>query len=131
MRHPTEGVLRRLLDEPAGVADADREHVARCEDCLRGLAAIREDANVVHAAMGSEAGADLDLAAAWHRLSTAASATGRARATAPPRAGRVRAALRRPVVAGVAVAVVLTGAGTAAANDWLQIFRTEQVAPVS
>ena len=28
MRHPTEGVLRRLLDEPAAVADADREHVA-------------------------------------------------------------------------------------------------------
>jgi hypothetical protein len=27
MRHPTEGVLRRLLDEPAGVADSDREHV--------------------------------------------------------------------------------------------------------
>ena len=28
MRHPTEGLLRRLVDEPAGVADADREHVA-------------------------------------------------------------------------------------------------------
>ena len=28
MRHPTEGVLRRLVDEPAGVADADRAHVA-------------------------------------------------------------------------------------------------------
>ncbi|HEV2808812.1 MAG TPA: hypothetical protein VGV93_00235 [Acidimicrobiales bacterium] len=27
--------------------------------------------------------------------------------------------------------MVLTGAGTAAANDWLQIFRTEQVTPVS
>jgi hypothetical protein len=30
----------------------------------------------------------------------------------------------------LAFAVVLTGAGTAAASDWLQIFRTEQVAPV-
>lgn len=39
--------------------------------------------------------------------------------------------LRRPVVAAVAVAVILAGAGTAAANDWLQIFRTEQVAPVT
>ena len=48
-----------------------------------------------------------------------------------PRAPRWRRTLRRPVVAAVAVAVVLAGAGTAAANGWLQIFRTEQVAPVS
>lgn len=39
--------------------------------------------------------------------------------------------LRRPAVAALAVAVVLTGAGAAAANDWLPIFQTEQVAPVS
>ena len=44
MRHPTEGVLRRLLDEPVGVADADREHVAQCPVCLSGLAAAQEDA---------------------------------------------------------------------------------------
>ena len=43
MRHPTEGVLRRLLDEPAGVADADRQHVADCQRCLGGLTAMRED----------------------------------------------------------------------------------------
>jgi len=34
------------------------------------------------------------------------------------------------VVAVLAFAVVLAGAGTAAASDWLQIFRTEQVAPI-
>jgi hypothetical protein len=39
--------------------------------------------------------------------------------------------LRRPIVAALAFAVVLAGAGTAAANDWLQIFRTEQIAPVN
>ena len=131
MRHPSEGVLRRLLDEPAGVADADRDHVARCEECLRGLAAIREDADLVHAALATEASADVDVAAAWRRLSAGSPATRRAPAAVPPRAGRLRAALRRPVVAGVAVAAVLTGAGTAAANGWLPIFRTEQVAPLS
>jgi hypothetical protein len=131
MRHPTEGVLRRLLDEPAGVADSDRQHVAGCPQCLGGLAATREDAALVDAALATEGGADVDVAAAWRRLSTAASATGPGRAAAPPRAGRSRAVLRRPVVAALAVAVVLTGAGTAAANDWLQIFRTEQIAPVS
>lgn len=39
--------------------------------------------------------------------------------------------LHRPAVAAVTFAVVLTGAGTAAANDWLQIFRAGQIAPVS
>ncbi len=133
MRHPTEGVLRRLLDEPAGVADADRDHVARCDKCLRELAAIREDADLVHAVLAAGPGTDLDVDvdAAWQRLSAAPSGTGGARPMAAPRSGRVRAALRRPAVAGVAVAVVLTGAGTAAANGWLTIFRTEEIVPLS
>ena len=130
MGHPTEGVLRRLLDEPAGVANVDRQHVASCEECVRRVAAIRQDADLVHAALATGARADLDVDPAWQHLSAAASATGRAR-SATPRTGRVRAALRRPVVATVAVAVLVTGAGAAAANDWLQIFRTEQIAPLS
>ena len=129
MRHPTEGVLRRLLDEPAGVSDSDRAHVAGCPRCLGGLATMRQDAALVGAALASEDVADVDVTAAWHRLSTAE--TGRGLAAAAPRARRSRSFLRRPAVAAVAVAVVLAGAGTAAANDWLQIFRTEQVAPVS
>jgi hypothetical protein len=35
------------------------------------------------------------------------------------------------VVAGVGVVALLTGAGAAAAGEWLQIFRTEEVAPVT
>jgi hypothetical protein len=130
MRHPTEGVLRRLLDEPAGVADADRRHVAGCPECLDQVAAVREDAALVDAALTTQAAHGVDVDAAWRRLSAAAPAAAPAR-TAQPRAGRSRAILRRPIVAAVAVAVVVAGAGTAAANDWLEIFRTEQVAPVS
>ncbi|MFG1610375.1 hypothetical protein [Actinoplanes sp. NPDC049265] len=59
MRHPTDGTLRRLLDEPAGVADTDRAHVAGCRRCLAALAAAREDALLVRAALR----ADLDPAA--------------------------------------------------------------------
>jgi hypothetical protein len=129
MRHPTEGVLRRLLDEPAGVADADRQHVADCPQCLHGLAVAREDAALVDAALAVPSSPDVDVAAAWHRLSRPAPAS--AAAPAAPRASRARAFLRRPVVAALAVALVLTGAGTAAASGWLQIFRTEQVAPLS
>ncbi len=132
MRHPTEGVIRRLLDEPAGVSDADREHVARCPECLAGLAAAREDAALVDAALAAGRAPDTDVAAAWQRLSSAAPPVrARGRAAEPARAGRIRTVLRRPVVAALGVVVVVSGAGTAAANDWLQIFETEQIAPVS
>ncbi|MEU4428920.1 hypothetical protein AB0F81_50630, partial [Actinoplanes sp. NPDC024001] len=63
MRHPTDGTLRRLLDEPEGVADADREHVAGCPDCLAGLTAAQQDAAAVGAALHVEAAADVD--AGW------------------------------------------------------------------
>jgi hypothetical protein len=43
---------------------------------------------------------------------------------------RARSVLRRPAVAAVAVAAALTGAGTAAANEWLPIFQARDVAPV-
>ncbi|PRY50138.1 hypothetical protein LY71_104175 [Geodermatophilus tzadiensis] len=126
-RHPSDGTLRRLVDEPAGVADADREHVAGCPACLSGLAAAQRDARAAAAALGTDTPAGPGTDAAWHRLS-AAVAAGRPRpATAPRR----RWALRRPLVAGLGVFVVLAGGGVAAAGDWLQVFRTEQVAPVT
>ena len=130
MRHPTEGVLRRLLDEPAGVADADREHITGCPECSDALVVVRDDAALVEAALATDVGPDVDLVSGWRRLSTSP-APRRLRAVEPPRAGRARAILRRPAAAAVAVAVVLTGASAAAANDWLQIFRTEEIAPVS
>ncbi|MEX5720191.1 hypothetical protein [Geodermatophilus maliterrae] len=133
MRHPTDGTLRRLLDEPAGVPDDDRTHVAGCAQCLRGLSAVREDAAAATAALSSAATPDVDLA--WRRFSAhvAADARGRAAAPAPAPARRWRRALRSPVAAALGVALVLGGAGAAAAADWLQVFRTEEVAalPVS
>src|SRR3954471_11867671 len=125
MRHPTDGTLRRLVDEPAGVPDADRAHVAGCPVCLPGLAAAQEDAAAAATALTSDAAPDVD--AAWRRLSTAGPPA-RAAVPAPPR--RRRLGLRSPVVAALGVVLVLGGAGAAAAGDWLQIFRTEQVTPV-
>ena len=127
MRHPTEGVLRRLVDEPAGVGDLDRRHVADCPHCLTALSAARQDGDLVGAALAVPVDPDLD--AAWQRLS--AEPVAAVRPAPVPRESRWREALRRPAAAALAVTVVLAGAGTAAANDWLQIFRTEQVAPVS
>ena len=95
MRHPAQRVLRRLLDEPAGVGEADRRHVATCASCLRAL---------------SWAGETVAEPVASRR----------------PRSRH----LRRPAVAAVAVGLVVAGASTAAAHDWLQVFRTEQVAAI-
>src|SRR4051812_3209593 len=124
--HPGDGVLRRLVDEPAGVPDADRAHVAGCPACLAGLAEARADAAATATALSAEGSTDVDLA--WRRFSAAAPAPVHAVAPAPAR--RRRRLMRSPLVAAVGVVVVLGGAGAAAAGDWLQIFRTEQVAPV-
>ncbi|MEV0716530.1 hypothetical protein [Asanoa sp. NPDC050611] len=128
MRHPTDGTLRRLLDEPAGVADADRAHIAGCQRCRAELAAVRRDADAAADALHVETGADVD--GAWRRLSHAVAAEERPRAAAAPRRGW-RTWLRSPAVAAVGVAAVLVGAGAAAAGDWLQVFRTERIAPVT
>lgn len=129
MRHPSDGVLRRLVDEPAGVTDDERAHVAGCATCLRGLERARADAQLVGAALGPAGAAGVDTDAAWARFSAAAAAPA-PRAAAPARAPRWRPALRRPAVAALSAVVLLTGAGVAAANDWLPIFRTESVDPV-
>lgn len=130
MRHPTDGTLRRLLDEPAGVGDADREHIANCPQCLADVAAAREDAVLASTALDVPLDADVD--AGWRRLSHSVAAG--ARDQPKPAAGRSRrwqSRLRNPVVAGVGVLALVAGAGVAAAGGWLQVFRTEQVAPVT
>ena len=128
MRHPTEGTLRRLVDEPAGVADVDRAHVAVCAECLVGLAAAREDASLTGAALGAELGTDVD--AAWQRLARATALAAQPSVAVAGLAPRRRAALRSPVIAAAGVLALMVGASAAAAADWLQIFRTEQIAPV-
>src|SRR5215207_10843411 len=132
MRHPSEGVLRRLVDEPAGVTDDDRAHIAGCPTCLRALDAARADAQLVGAALAAAGPGTVDTDAAWARFSATAAAAPPVAVTSRPAAtpGRWRTTLRRPAVAALSAVVVLTGAGVAAANDWLPIFRTEQVAPL-
>lgn len=128
MRHPSDGTLRRLVDEPAGVADADRRHVGGCSACLRGLAAARADAEAVARALPVVHDADPD--AGWARLAGAV-AEGYRRPRRAAGAPRRRATLRGPVAAVVGALVLLAGAGASAAANWLQILRTERIAPVT
>lgn len=138
MRHPTEGTLRRLIDEPAGISIADRDHIRSCDRCLSTLADMRDDATRVGRALqvpgmdrtsapGQET---VHLDGAWTRLAALVDEPGSA---VPVRKAtrRRKVSIRRPAVAAAAAVVVLAGAGVAAASDWFQIFRTEEVAPLA
>ncbi len=127
MRHPSEGTLRRLLDEPAGVADADRDHVTGCPICLADVAAAQRDAEFVAAALHLD-GAVPEVDAAWRRLAAAGPRPRRAPGMVPRRRWSER--LSSPVVAVVGALALVTGAGAAAAGDWFEIFRTERIAAV-
>jgi hypothetical protein len=127
MRHPSEGVLRRLVDEPAGVTVDDRAHVAGCPTCLRALDSALADARLVGAALATPTAGAVDTDAAWARLSMTTTAPVRQASVAR---SRWRTTVRRPAVAALSALVLLTGAGVAAANDWLPIFQTQRVDPI-
>jgi hypothetical protein len=127
MRHPSEGVLRRLVDEPAGVTVDDRAHVAGCPTCLRALDSALADARLVGAALATPTAGAVDTDAAWARLSMTTTAPVRQASVAR---SRWRTTVRRPAIAALSAFVLLTGAGVAAANDWLPIFQTQRVDPV-
>ncbi len=80
---PTEGVLRRLVDEPAGVTDDDRAHVASCPTCLRGARRPPAPTPRSSAPRSRTSAPTSTRDAAWARLSTAHRA-----AAPPPRSGR-------------------------------------------
>ncbi|MDR7277424.1 hypothetical protein [Catenuloplanes atrovinosus] len=130
MRHPSEGILRRLADEPSAITDADRAHVADCPLCRDDLATVRDEAALIGAALRTGAVPDVD--AGWRRLSTAFAAPMTAAEAVRAETGRTRRALRRgPLVAVAAVVAVLTGATAAVATDWLRVFHTEEIAPIT
>jgi hypothetical protein len=129
MRHPADGTLRRLVDEPAGVADGDREHVASCPDCLSRLAAAQQDAAAAGAALAVDV--DVDVDSGWQRLSHSINAGEHARARAGASADGRWTALRSPAVAALCAVAALLGAGAVAAAGWVDIFRTERIAPVA
>lgn len=128
-RHPEVGVLRRLVDDPAGVADVDREHIASCERCRAQWERVAADAHAARLALTP--GDHLDAQAvddAWDRFLVATrSADPSHHSVASP--GR-RTRQRVPWIAGAGAIAVLAGASVAAASNWLPIFRTETVAPL-
>ncbi|GAA4610087.1 hypothetical protein BJY16_007663 [Actinoplanes octamycinicus] len=124
MRHPSDGTLRRLLDEPAGVPDIDRDHVAACDICQSGLAAAGRDADLAAAALACDV--DPDIETAWRALSASVTAT-----PAQPVRPAFRTTVSRPLIATAAAVALLAGATAAAATDWFPVFRADKVAPIT
>ncbi len=135
MRHPPDGVLRRLDDEPLAVPDRVIEHIAGCVRCGARRALIAQDAERAAQLLSvSPVASDVDLA--WARLRRelpARSDNGNrrhgARSGFPGRRARLpRVSLR----AGLAIgAVGIVVAGSAAAATLTTIFAPTHVAAVS
>lgn len=132
--HPSDGTLRRSIDEPFAIDAGARGHLATCGRCAQRITVMGSDAAFASAAL-AVAGAPADLDAARARLAAT-------EAAAPDTAGRQslgwNATLRLQrsrasrVVVGLAVAVtastVLVVSG--GAQDFLSLFQPSQFAAV-
>ena len=132
MRHVSDGVLRRLLDEPLSVPDAARRHLETCGRCRAGSGRIAENAALASRLLTepvAEPAADADLV--WARLQRQLAEPGPARRTAVkvPRYG-ARWIASVPTFAGVAAGAGLVAGGVAAAATLTTVFAPTSVAPV-
>jgi hypothetical protein len=130
--HPSDGTLRRSLDEPTAVDAAKREHVARCARCAERVRRISADAGAVQAMLRSP-NAAVDVAAARARLArTEAASIGgapvRHHAKTPrPRGGRSNRVFAGLGLAAAASAVFVVSGG---AREFLSWFQPSQLAAV-
>jgi hypothetical protein len=132
VRHLTDGVLRRLVDEPFAIADSQKKHLAGCTTCATRYARIEADAH--------ETFALLDLPAYSPQVTAAlAQINQRTRAAQPGGASGRFGAWRRPIFSravGIAAAacvvlgaVTLTPAGSMA-QSFVTIFQPSGVKAV-
>jgi hypothetical protein len=128
MMHPSNGTLRRSLDESVAVDASSRAHVAQCARCGARLQRMSTNATAVSSMLASPDPV-VDLGAARARLAFKESEplAGKNSARATRRtwsgntlAGRVVAAVA--VVAGASVLLVATGG----AQDFLSLFQPSQ-----
>ncbi len=137
LRHPDEGTLRRLLDEPVAVAIAEERHVDSCPRCLARIASMYDDdAFITQAFITQSLRAQPEVAGAEEALERFHAALGEP-VRALPRDHRVparrparRRRLLRPATAVTAALVLTGGTAAAAATHLVPIFQPERVTPV-
>jgi hypothetical protein len=130
--HPSDGTLRRSLDEPVAVDTATYAHLATCARCARRVQALSANAALVGALLAST-GPPVDVAGARARLArTEATAVGGITGQRSARPARSRNTRTNRVIAGVAVAAVASVVlvATGGAQDFLSLFQPSQVAVV-
>lgn len=130
--HPSDGILRRSLDEPVAVDAAKREHMASCARCAERVRRMSANAGAVRAMLHSP-NLGVDVAAARARLAqTEAAATGGAPVQHVAKRPHQRAGRANRLIAGVGIAaaasVVLVVSG--GAQDFLSLFQPKQLAAV-
>jgi hypothetical protein len=130
MRHVASPVLRRLHDEPLGVPDAEREHLAGCPRCQADSSQIARDADRAASLLNApDVLTDTDLA--WLRLHAQLREP---QATARPPVADPWSLPRRLVSAsvgtGTAVAAGVLVLGVAAAAALTTVYAPTKVVPV-
>jgi hypothetical protein len=133
MKHLSDGALRRYVDEPDSLPDTQLDHLRHCGRCSAALTAEQQDAMAAETMMLSTSVPDPDVDAAWARLQTSLRASGSVPTTTVPsdRPSLRSKVLKAPVLAAAGALLMVGGATAAAANDWLPIFHTESIEPVS
>lgn len=137
LRHPHEGTLRRLLDEPIAVAVAEERHIDSCPKCLARIARMYDDdAFITQALVTQSLRVEPEITPAEDALERLHAALGEPVRAVPPEhrvAGRRPAGHRRllrPATAVTAALALTGGTAAAAATHLVPIFQPERVAPV-
>jgi hypothetical protein len=121
--HLNDGTLRRMLDDPDAITAPDREHFSTCPECKTRQEALSADARQA-AALLTVPAASFDAGTAYKQITAQ---------PASPRYGFRLPLLKpstRPIVAGLALAVMVAVVATASVNV-SQIFAPKTVTPVS
>ena len=126
MLHPGDGVLRRMLDEPAATADSSRRHVDACGRCQRRQALMRADAERAGSLLGSGPATVEGASALMVLRARAVQGTG-GHATALPRGLRSSFAARGSLAAAAAAVLVVVLFVSGAAEGALQVFQPQQI----
>jgi hypothetical protein len=133
-RHPSQSVLRQILDEPGAVPEPDRTHAASCASCRRHSEAMAADAAVAAAAL-TGANEAVDPVPALRRLRSAETGVVPPKPTLADRLRtRVQLGGRRTLRAGAILTVVVASMGalvaTGVASDIIKIFQPESFVAV-
>jgi hypothetical protein len=132
--HPSQSVLRQILDEPGAVPEPDRTHAASCATCRRHSEAMAADATVAAAALAG-ANEAVDPVPALRRLRSAETGVVPPKPTVVDRLRtRMQLAGRRTLRAGAILTVVAASMGTlvatGVASDIIKIFQPESFVAV-